>query len=401
MTNDNIIVLGAGYTGMLAAIRVARKTRRQGVHVTLVNPSTRFTERLRMHQLATGQQLTDFRVPDLIEGTGIEFVEGWASAIDPDHQRVTVATASGDIELNYSHLIYAIGSAANTSSLPGADVHAYTLDTPESTAALAARLGELPEHGTVTVAGNGLTGLEAATEIAEAYPHLRVVLLGRDVPAAVMGDNARAYVDKALQRLRVEVRSGVEIIKVLPDALELAAGELVHSDVCLWTTGFWASPLAADSGLTVDDRNRIMVDGSLRSISHPTVLAIGDAAAIRQAWGVMHGTCQSGMPTAAFAADTVARLIKGKGARRFRFGYIHQPVSLGRNDAVIQWTKPDDRPGRWYIKGKAAVAYKNLVTSSPPKVFRMSRRWNLPQAMQWRKGGRSTRPVPEPLNHQA
>jgi NADH dehydrogenase FAD-containing subunit len=399
MTNDNIIVLGAGYTGMLAAIRVARQTRRQDVQVTLVNPSPQFTERLRMHQTATGQQLTDFRIPDLIEGTGIEFVVGWASAVDPDHQVVTVATANGDVELSYDHLIYAIGSAAKTTTVPGAETHAYTLDTPQSALALAIRLGELEPGGTVTVAGNGLTGLEAATEIAESHPHLRVVLLGRDVPAVVMGDKARAYVDKTLQRLGVEIRSGVEIVKVLPDAVELSDGELVYSDACLWTTGFWASPLAADSGLAVDERGRIVVDGSLRSISHPSVLATGDAAAIQQAWGVVHGTCQSGMPTAVFAADTIARLIKGKGARRFRFGYIHQPVSLGRNDAVIQWTKPDDRPGRWCLKGKAAVAYKNLVTSSPPKVFRMSRRLNLPQAIQWRKGGRATRPRPEPLDH--
>ena len=63
-----IVVLGAGYTGMLCAIGVARRTRRHGGRVTLVNPSSRFTERLRMHQIATGQQLADVQIPDLIRG---------------------------------------------------------------------------------------------------------------------------------------------------------------------------------------------------------------------------------------------------------------------------------------------------------------------------------------------
>ena len=58
----HVVVFGAGYTGMIAAIRAARRTRRRGVRVTLVNPSSRFTERLRMHQIATGQQLPDLRI---------------------------------------------------------------------------------------------------------------------------------------------------------------------------------------------------------------------------------------------------------------------------------------------------------------------------------------------------
>ncbi|MEU4725853.1 hypothetical protein AB0G06_40155 [Nonomuraea dietziae] len=42
-----VVVLGGGYTGILAAIRLAHRTRRAGVRITLVNPSARFTERLR------------------------------------------------------------------------------------------------------------------------------------------------------------------------------------------------------------------------------------------------------------------------------------------------------------------------------------------------------------------
>jgi NADH dehydrogenase FAD-containing subunit len=379
-----VVVLGAGYTGMMAAIRVARRSRRLDTKVTLVNPSSRFTERLRMHQMATGQQLAHFDIPDMIKATGIEFAQGWATSVDPERRQVVV----GDVTLDYDYLIYAIGSRTDTSSVPGADTHAYTLDHP---LALAERLAELPAGAAVTVCGNGLTGLEAATEIAESYPHLRVVLLGRDVPAAVMGEKARAYVRRSLERLGVEVRSGVEIIKVLPDAVELAGGELVNSDACVWTTGFSASPLAADSGLAVDSLGRITVDPALRSVTHPSVFAIGDAAAVQQSWGVIHGTCQSGMPTGVFAADTIVRLIKGKEPGRFRFGYIHQPVSLGRRDAVIQFTKPNDTPGRWYLRGKPAVWYKALVTGSPAKTYRLSRRINLPSLSMWRLGGRATR----------
>jgi NADH dehydrogenase len=387
-----IVVLGAGYTGMTAAVRVGRRTGRHGTEVTLVNPSDRFTERLRMHQIATGQELTDFRIPDMLASTGIRFVRGWAEAIDPDGQEVTVGTDDGQVQLPYGQLVYALGSATATGRVPGADRHAFTLNGPQAAAELAERLASIGPGGTVAVCGNGLTGIEAATEIAESCPELRVILLGRSEPGTMMGAKARAYMMGAFDRLGIEVRSGVEITKVLPGGVELAAGELVDTDAVLWTTGFWASPLAARSGIGVDDRGRILVDAALRSVSHPAIFAIGDAAAIRQGWGEIHGTCQSGIPTGLHAADSIGRLLRGRKPKPFRFGYFHQPVSLGRADAVIQFTKPDDTPGRWYLTGKRAVRYKELVTSSPPPQWRILRRLNLPKAFFRRTGGRTNRP---------
>jgi NADH dehydrogenase FAD-containing subunit len=393
---STIVVLGGGYTGVMSAVQLARRTRRAGARVVLVNPSDRFAERLRMHQIATGQALTDYRIPGLLAGTGVEFVRGWATHIDPQRRQVRVTADDGERALGYDYLVYAVGSVADTVSVPGVDAHGYTLNSPTEAGRLAARLAELSGRGggTVAVAGAGLTGVEAAAEIAESYPDLRVILLGRDEPGAMMGAKARGYLRRALNRLGVEVRTGVEVTKLLPDAVELAGGELVPVDACLWTTGFVASPLAGEAGLTVDRKGRVVVDSTLASVSHPTVYAVGDAAAIRQGWGEIHGTCQSGMPSAAHAAETIARRLRGRKARPFRFGYVHQPVSLGRRDAVIQFTRPDDSPGRWYLTGRAAVAYKEAVTSSPPPTYRLSRWLPLSSRALARTGGRANRVAP-------
>ncbi|WP_327006068.1 FAD-dependent oxidoreductase [Dactylosporangium sp. NBC_01737] len=369
-----IVVLGAGYTGMIAAIRVARRTRRRAT-VTLVNPSSRFTERLRMHQTATGQALPDVSIPDLLRGTGIAFVQGRAERIDTGRREVSV----GDRTIGYDTLVYAIGSVADTAAGQGAEASAYTLNTVESAGRLADLLAARPDAA-IAVVGGGLTGVEAATELAERHPAARVVLLSRDAPGPLMSPRARAHLDRALTRLGIEVRTGVDVVSVRPDAVELAGGEIVTADATLWTTGFTASPLAAEAGLTVDERGRIVVDATLRSVSHPDVVAIGDAAAIRQPWGTIHGTCQSGIPSGAHAADSIARVLSGKAAKPFRFGYIHQPVSLGRKDAVIQFTHADDTPRRWFLTGRAAVVYKELVTRSPLPAYRMSKRLTVPAA---------------------
>lgn len=388
-----IVVLGAGYAGMAAAVRLARRTRALNAHVILVNPTARFAERLRMHQTAAGQHLADLQIPDLVAGSGVEFVRGWVTGLDPESHRIEADAPTGPRTLTYDTLVYALGSATDTGAVPGIEEHAFTLNGRQAAVRLAARLAELDRGGgisTVTVSGSGLTGVEAAAEIAESHPGLRVVLLGREEPGSMMGPRAKAYLEAALERLGVVVRSGVEAIKVLPDGVELAGGEVLHSDATVWTAGVRVSPLAAAAGIATDERGRVLTDRSLRSTSHLSVWAIGDAAAVRQPYGVIHGTCQSGIPTGIHAADQIARTLRGRKPKPFRFGYIHQPVSLGRHDAVIQFTRPDDTPRRAYLTGKRAIAYKEFVSSSPRHTYRLSTHINLPSRMLWTRGGRTS-----------
>jgi NADH:quinone reductase (non-electrogenic) len=385
---NRIVILGAGYSGMSAATSLAGRTRRRSdVQITVVNAEERFTERLRLHQVASGQRLADLRIPELLRGTGVEFVRGWVTAIDADARVVRI---DDERVLEYDTLVYALGAVADTAAVAGADDYAYALNGQQDAAVLAERLANLGT-GTVVVCGSGLTGVEAAAEIAERQPALDVVLLGSREPGSAMGPKPRAYLQAALRRLGVQVRSGVEIVKVAPDAVHLADGATVPADAVLWTVGVRVAPLAATAGLQVDERGRIVTDGSLRSVSHPEVYAIGDSAAIRQSYGVMHGTCQSGMPTGVHAAVSIARELRGAAPRSFRFGYLHAPVSLGRRDAVIQFTRPDDSPKRFYLTGRLAVWYNETVSSAPWPSFRRLRQLPGIGLFAWRRGGRFTR----------
>ncbi|WP_280432996.1 NAD(P)/FAD-dependent oxidoreductase [Nocardia brasiliensis] len=293
-TAHRIVILGGGYTGMVAAARLARRTRKQDVRITLVNPSARFTERLRMHQIAAGQELADHRIADILAGTGVEFVQGWATSLDPASGHVLV---DGTRTLPYDELIYALGSSTDTDIVPGAADHAWTLNDPRVAHRFAERLNVVAaQGGTVAVCGGGLTGIEAAAEIAENHPGLRVTLISSGEPGAMMSDKARAYLNRAFDRLGVVREIGRVVTKVLPDAVELAGGTVVPADLTLWTTGVRVAPLAAAAGIATDERGLIVVDETLRSVSHPNIHAVGDAAAIRMPWGQIHGTCQSGVP---------------------------------------------------------------------------------------------------------
>src|SRR5262245_5349955 len=114
MNTHRIVVLGAGYPGMMATARLVHRTRHMHVRIPLASPSPRFAERVRMHQIASGQELADHRSEDLLAGTGVTFVQGFASAIDPETREVTV----GERVLPYDTLVYALGSATDTSKVP-------------------------------------------------------------------------------------------------------------------------------------------------------------------------------------------------------------------------------------------------------------------------------------------
>ncbi|MEV4120044.1 FAD-dependent oxidoreductase [Micromonospora sp. NPDC049645] len=381
-----VLILGAGYAGMAAAIQLAARTRRSDVQVTVVNARERFTERLRLHMAATGQQLAEMNIPRLLAETGARFERGWVTAIDAHTRTVRIDDSR---VLRYDTLVYGLGSVTDTAAVPGVEEHAYALDSLGGAGTLADRLARLGT-GTVVVVGSGLTGVEAAAEIAERHPECLVTLVGQQDPGANMNPKARAYLRAALTRLGVRVVTGTAVTRVRPGGVELAGAATLAADVVLWTGGTRVTPLATAAGLTVDDRGRVVTDPTLRSVSHPEVYAIGDAAAIRQGYGVMHGTCQSGMPTGVHAAVSIARTLRGRRPRPFRFGYYHTPVSLGRNDAVVQFTRPDDSPRRGFLTGRTAVWYKETVSASPwPTYRRMSR---LPSSGAfWPRGGRFSR----------
>ncbi|MEV6300016.1 FAD-dependent oxidoreductase [Actinoplanes sp. NPDC051861] len=383
-----IVILGAGYAGMATAVSLAGRTRRRGdVRITVVNASERFTERLRLHQTATGQELADLRIPDLLSGTGVELVTGWVTAIDTGAKRVRV---DDEREIGYDTLVLALGSATDTGAVAGADEFAYTLDSRTTAEALARRLAA-PGTKAVAICGLGLTGVEAAAEIAERHPGLDVTLIGGGAPGAGLGPRARRHLDRVLDRRGVRVRGGVRILKVLPDSVEISGGETVPADVVVWAGGVKAPALATAAGLATDRHGRILTDGTLRSVSDPAVYAVGDAAAIEQGYGTIHGTCQSGIPTGVQAAWAISRELDGRAPRPFRFGYLHTPVSLGRRDAVVQFTRPDGSATRFALTGRAAVWYKETVSASPWPTYRRLVRNPGPGRLGWRRGGTFTR----------
>src|SRR4051812_45747207 len=87
-----IVILGGGFAGVMAAQRLARRTRRQPVQSTLVKASDTFVERTRLHQTAAGQTLTHKTLTAMLGDNGVQFVRGQVTGLRPDERTVQINT---------------------------------------------------------------------------------------------------------------------------------------------------------------------------------------------------------------------------------------------------------------------------------------------------------------------
>ncbi len=349
----HIVVLGAGYAGQIAANLAARKL---DASVTLVNDRDRFVERVRLHQFAAGQQLREHKLADLLRGSGAALVVGRVTGIDTATRTVTLAAGE---PIRYDTLIYALGSHADLESVPGVAEHAYTVTGTDQADRLRARVAE---GGTATVVGGGLTGIEAATELAESHPDLKVRLLTGDTLGARLSERGRRHLRSSFARLGIEIRDEAQVASVRADGVVLADGEHVPADFVVWATGFTVSRLAGQAGLAVDEHGRMVVDETMRSVSHPDVYGVGDAAAVHRADGQeLRMACATGLPIAQAAVRAIAARARGREPRPMRFRYVNQCISLGRRNGLIQFVRADDSPKEAVLTGRIAALYKEII----------------------------------------
>ncbi|WP_329230932.1 FAD-dependent oxidoreductase [Streptomyces sp. NBC_01460] len=357
-----IIVLGAGYTGAIAAGRLARRLHRDDVSITLVNAEPDFVERVRMHQLAVGQDLRPRPFIEMFAGTGVELRLAEVTGVDADRRTVAVSGTEGTEELAYDSLVYALGSGWNTQDVPGITEHAHDVSGRPGALRLRERLAALDAGQPVLVVGGGLTGLETATELAEARPDLDVALAARGELGDWLSPKGRAHVRKVCDKLGITVHEHTAVTGVEADRVTTADGTAVPSAVTVWTTGFAVHPVAKATTLESTATGRIVVDRTMRSVSHPDVYAIGDAAmAMGPADKPLRMSCASGTPTAWQAADALAARLTGGKIPTTPLRYFNQCISLGRKEGLIQYVTADDRAVRAALTGRMAAVYKELV----------------------------------------
>jgi NADH dehydrogenase len=367
-----VLVLGGGYGGVLAASRLAQLGRR--ARVTLVSDRDELVHRVRLHEALAGRPFRRYPLRELVPRQ-VRRVRGRVTRVSAADRAVVLA---GGDALPFDYLLVALGSRLAL-GVPGARDHAAWLASPESALAGSARLALLPAGAPVVVIGGGLTAIETATEIAEAHPRLAVTMVARHVGPGLSVE-AVAYLREVLADVGVGLAEGATATAV-GDGAVIVDGAALPSALTVWAAGFAPAGPDLDTDLHRDDRGRLLVGADLRAAGCADVFVAGDAAAPPPGLGFHRMAVSTAMPMAAHAADGIAALIRGGDPGHLRFGHRGQCVSLGRRRALFQRSDPYDRPVGGIVTGRVAAMLKEVVCRWLIGALRIERRW--PGAFGW------------------
>ena len=378
-----ILVLGAGFAGLIAAVGAARKLAelnigKDDIAVSVVNRDLWHAIRVRNYET----DLSDVRVQleDVLGPINVDLVVGEVAGIDCERRTVTVNQDGGVEALGYDRLVFALGSELVRPPIPGLAEYGFDIDTYDAAARLSAHLEGLPGRPaspgrfTALVVGGGLTGVEAAAELATRLRAIagaeasRVILADRAARiGSNMGDGACTVIDAALGALEVETRPGVTIASVEAEGARLASGESIAAATVVWCGGMRAHPLAASLPGRHDRFGRVEVDRFLRVTAADGVFAAGDvAAALVDGEHASVMSCQHARPMGRIAGHNAVCDMLGEPMIPIDIGWYVTCLDLGEWGAV--YTEGWDR--RVAATGAAAKETKrtiNCVRIYPPR----------------------------------
>ena len=357
-----LVIIGAGFAGMYAALSAARLRDIQGVspeelEIALVAPEPTLVVRPRLYE-PKPETLTA-PLLDVLKAIDVVYVQGSAETIDTKSRMVACRHRQG----------YARRASPTIgwSWPPAAGCSVRTFLASPSTALASTQLDDaiaLDQHlhslanrpavngrDTVVVAGGGFTGIEAATEMPSRLREIlgkdartRVIIVDRNKAIAPdMGEGPRPVIEEALRKLGVETRLGAGVASLDESGVTLSDGEHIETETVIWAAGIRAAPLTAQIPAERDNFGRLLVDRDLRVPSVAGVFATGDAAraACDDVGNYALMSCQHATRMGAFAGNNAAAELLGVPTKPYhQKGYV---TCLDLGEAGALFTRGWDR----------------------------------------------------------
>jgi len=360
MEKQHIVILGAGYGGMITSVNLQKSLGANEAKITLVNKNEYHYQSTALHECSAGtlhHDRTRLPIKDVINTNKVNFVQDAVVSIDPKEKKVTLENG----ELTYDILVVALGFEAATFGIPGLEENAFMISNINSARLIRQHIEynfakyhnqEEKDPGLLNfvVGGAGFTGIEFVGELANRIPELckeydidraQVRLINVEgAPTLMPGFDPELieYTQNSLEARGVEFITSAMLKECKPDSIVYEKdGEQVEipTRTTVWAAGVRANKIVEESGFE-HNRGKIEVTPEMRSPEYDNVFVVGDCALI---WDKENDRPYP--PTAQIAvqaADTVAynikALIRNNSLQQFEPNLKGTVASLGHNDAM-------------------------------------------------------------------
>ncbi len=359
-----VIILGGGFAGVTTVRRLEQLcTRRQAIDITLVSRDNFFVISPLLFEACSGVlELRHCAQPIRPALRRARFVEGTVSGVDTTRRIVRVETADeATLELQYDQLVLSLGSTTNMELIPGSRA-ALTFKTVADALLLRNHVIERLERADATastehrrscltfvVVGGGLVGTELLGELTafvddvmRYYPRVRRDELRFHLVEAgprILPELGPRLADTAL---RVLERRGARVHVATPvRGIEAGCVRLddstIEADTIVLVAGILPNPVSAHLSIARDPRGRVIVDSTMRSVSHSEVWALGDCAAIPGPDGRPYpALAQHAVREARQLAENLVAVLEGRQPAPFVFRSLGSMAAFGHFRAVAQ-----------------------------------------------------------------
>ncbi len=366
MNTKRIVVVGGGFGGVYCAMHLERLLKRHpDTEIVLVSRDNFFLFTPMLHEVAASDlDITHIVSPLRALLKRATVLVGEVKRIDLERRRVCIAHGYShhEHELEFDHVVLALGSTTNFYGVKAVEQHALTMRTLGDAIHLRNRviamLEEADSEGparagsalTFVVAGGGFAGVETIAAlndfVREALPFYRHVspdlvrfVLIHAGPEILpeLGSELGEYARRKLTGRGVEILVNARVADVDAESVTLSDGRRVPAGVIVWTAG--SSPHQLVQALPCPlERGRVKVDATLAVPGWPGVWAVGDCAVVpdRRTGQPPPPTAQHALREARTAARNIVAALEGRPAEPFDFKTIGQLAAIGRRTGVAR-----------------------------------------------------------------
>jgi NADH dehydrogenase len=350
-----IVILGAGYGGVMTALRLQKMLNYNEADVTLVNKHDYHYFTTQLHMPAAGTESPEnarVSISKLIDEFKIDFVKSTVVQIRPQDRKVILE----DGTLSYDYLVIGVGGEPETFGIPGLKEYALNIRSINSVRLIRehieyqfAKFKREPhrtDYLTFIVGGAGFTGIEFAGELADRIPKLcrefdvdpqLVKIINIEAaPTALPGFDPELveYAMDVLRRKGVTFRIGTPIKECRPDGVIVGDGEEIKAQTVIWTGGIRGNRLIEEAGFETV-RGRVKVDEYLRVPGHDNIYIVGDNSIVFNEEGRPYPpTAQIAMQQGIAVAHNLVASIRNQAMKKFEFKSKGTVASLGKGEAI-------------------------------------------------------------------
>jgi NADH:ubiquinone reductase (H+-translocating) len=362
-----IVILGGGFAGVYAAMHLERLlTKENSVEICLVSRDNFFLFTPLLHEIAA----SDLEITNIVNPLRkllhrVEVLVGDVDEVDLQNNRVISRGYRNQVQqLDYDHLVIALGSTTNFYNLPDVAELALPMKSLSDAIQLRAQVLRCLEDAnaesnpverqsllTFLVAGGGFAGVETVAalndfirEALRFYPNLRPEMLrvtlvhSGTVILPELGGSLGQYTEKVLGRRGIEIRLNTRVKSVTQNMVTLTNGTSIRSRTLVWTAGTLPSPIIS-SLPCAKEQGRLLVNQFLQIPDWPNVWAAGDCAFVPDIrnLGKSHPpTAQHAIREGKIVAENIAATLSGRPLRPFSFKTIGLLASIGRRTGVAR-----------------------------------------------------------------